>query len=125
MVNRPSKTSLQNGQSMVEYVVILSVLTLALVASSGGDSFQAMELAVQDRQRGYTFAVSMSALPESDTYKVLADYYDDLGKYPELSKQLHKGGDPIDAFVVKYRDITAPLVSIGVLEPVDPSKYYR
>jgi len=115
----------QSGQSMVEYTVILSVLTLALVASSDGDSFQAMETAIQDRQRGYTFAVSLSALPETDNYKELADYYDSLGKHPELSKLLHKGGDPVDKFVETYRGVTAPLRNVGVLKPVDPSKYYR
>ena len=114
------------GQSMVEYTVILAVLTIGFMMSAGGDSFEAMETAVQDRQRGYSFAVSMSALPETDDYRELADYYDSLGKYPELAAELRIGTDPVGHFITEYVETAEPLELLELaLEPIDPSDYYQ
>ena len=58
----------QKGQSMVEYAVILGALTFAMFAPiTGSDgNIESVEDGVLDRQRGYTYALSLSAIPETD-----------------------------------------------------------
>lgn len=89
---------LQTGQSMVEYVVILAALMAALLApglgSIGTDQTEQDSLlkAVVDKHRGHTYALSLSEIPETDDMASLSNYYDSLGKYPDLSQQLGKVG---------------------------------
>lgn len=115
MSDRPALR--QGGQAMVEYTVILLALTAALLApslwrSSGGDETGVIGLdqsqrgsvlrAVANKHRGYGYALSLSEIPEMDGSKQpgqaedplteLANFYDSLGKYPELSRQLGEAG---------------------------------
>ena len=81
----------QRGQAMVEYVVILAALTAALLLAGNG-SVEDLRQAVVDRHRGQSYALSLSEIPETDDLELLAEYYRDLGKYPELADQLGNAG---------------------------------
>jgi hypothetical protein len=98
----------QRGQSMVEYTVILMALTLALLAPWGSrpgspvgvtENDQGSLLkAVADKHRGHGYAVSLSEIPETDQLADLADYYERLDKYPELTPQLKTGAAMMNKF---------------------------
>jgi len=94
----------QLGQSMVEYVVILGALSAALLAPGLGSigtsptDQNSVLKAISDKHRGHGYTISLSEPPETDELLVLADYYDRLGKYPELSAQLRSGGTKLGAF---------------------------
>lgn len=83
--------SRQRGQAMVEYVVILAALTAALLLAGSG-SVEELRQAVVDKQRGQSYALSLSEIPETDDLGELAGYYKDLGKYPQLAEQLDGSG---------------------------------
>ncbi|MCP3671731.1 MAG: hypothetical protein GY814_15135 [Gammaproteobacteria bacterium] len=92
----------QRGQSMVEYVVVLAALTAALLAPGLGsvgvtqDDTDSLLRAVASKHRGHGYALSLSEIPETDTLSELSEYYDSLGKYPDLSAQLASGADVLD-----------------------------
>jgi len=88
----------QNGQSMVEYTVILAALTAALLAAGPG-SVEELRQGVVDKQRGYSYAISLSEIPESGDLQEIAAYYKRLGKYPALQPQLAAGGQKLGQFV--------------------------
>jgi len=104
------------GQSMVEYIVITSAIMLALltptgqgfIASlSGGVPAQgSFEDAVQDKQRGYSYALSLSTIPETDDLVELANYYDSLDKFPDLSNEIRSGGSAINSVGNSYSSFT-------------------
>ncbi|GEM_PF-1872311 len=81
----------QRGQAMVEYVVILAALTAALLLAGNG-SVEDLRQAVVDSQRGQSYALSLSEIPETDDLERLAEYYRELGKYPQLADQLGSAG---------------------------------
>jgi len=101
---------------MVEYIVITSAIMLALLTptgqgfiaslSGGTPANGSFEDAVQDKQRGYSYALSLSAIPETDDLVELANYYDSLEKFPELSKELRAGGTVINAAGQTYQKTT-------------------
>jgi len=103
------------GQSMVEYLVVTSAIALALLAPGLG-SVDNLEDAVQDKQRGYSYAVSLSSLPETDDLAELADYYDSLGKHPELAKEIRAGDQAMKDFVAAYINVTEPLKNLKPLK---------
>ena len=95
----------QPGQSMVEYVVVLGALSAALFAANqkpgelcdddqvgyiGSHECDKGSLiqAINQKHRGQGYALSLSEIPETDNLGELQAYYDDLEKFPELSKQL-------------------------------------
>lgn len=108
-----------NGQSMVEYTVILAALSLVLFGVGEGSSSQ-LSTAVQNKQRGYTYALSLSTIPETDNYLELANYYDSLGKFPELSRQMHIVADPLNDVVEGWISVTEPFRGLGPLKPIEP-----
>lgn len=109
---------------MVEYVVVTSAIMLALLTptgqgfiaslSGGTPAEGSFEDAVQDKQRGYTYALSLSVIPETDDLSELADYYDSLGKFPELSAEIRSGSDAMKDFVEGYQDFVGPLKDLEV-----------
>ena len=111
----------QRGQSMVEYVVILSALTAALlmpglgsVGTSQSDANSLLK-AVADKHRGHGYAVSLSEIPETDDLTELADYYESLGKYPELTPQIQAGAQALGEF-------SNQLTNLGnLMRNLDPS----
>jgi hypothetical protein len=110
------KNRLQAGQSMVEYVVVLAALTLAVLAIGDGDfstpedsNVDELRRAIDFRHRGYTYAVSLSEIPEAENPLEVARYYDSLGKHPELASQMSGGYSTIENYVERYVNITTAL----------------
>lgn len=106
----------QSGQSMVEYVVVLVALTLAVLSLGDGDfstpedgNMDELRQAIDFRYRGYSYAVSLSELPESENPLEVAQYYDSLGKHPELASQMAGGYTAIEDFVEDYVNFTSGL----------------
>jgi len=91
------RDALQRGQSMVEYTVILAALTAALLAAGRG-SVDELRKAVIDKQRGYSYAVSLSEIPESGDLTEIAAYYKRLDKYPGIQAELAAGGRKLGQF---------------------------
>ncbi len=109
----------QKGQSMVEYVVILGALSAALLlpglGSVGTEQSDGNSLlkAVADKHRGHGYALSLSEIPETDKLIELADYYDKLEKYPELSPQLRTGGQMLGSFSNHLTSMTSLMTSFS------------
>ena len=111
---------------MVEYTVILAALTLAVLAAGDGDystpedgNINELRQAVQFKYRGYSYALSLSEIPESDNLVEVADYYDSMGRHPELAKQLAAGGGSLDSMVEDYIDVTSALKDFNPQLPDD------
>lgn len=103
----------QAGQSMVEYTVILVALTMAVLAVGDGDfstpgdsNIDELRQAIDFSHRGYTYAVSLSEYPESEDLLVIAEYYNDLGKHPQLADQMSGGTSTITSYVTDYVETT-------------------
>jgi Flp pilus assembly pilin Flp len=110
-----------SGQAMVEYTIILAVLSLVLLGLGADEgSVSQLKTAVQNKQRGYTYALSLSTIPETDKYIDLAKYYRDLGKFPELSVEIDNVAGPAGDFVEDYISITEPFRGLGPLQPIEP-----
>jgi hypothetical protein len=103
----------QSGQSMVEYVVVLAVLTLAVLGMGDGDfstpedsNIDELRQAINYRHGGYSYAVSLSEIPEAESPLEVAQYYDSLGKHPELASQMSGGYSAIQNYVDQYVNVT-------------------
>lgn len=114
------------GQAMVEYTVILVALTLAVLAVGDGDfstpedgNINELRQAVQFKYRGYSYALSLSEIPESDDLGEVADYYDSLGRHPELASKLGAGDSAVDNLVETYVDTTGRLRNFNPSLPDD------
>ena len=71
---------------MVEYTVILAFGLLTLLGP-GGDVLHDLADVLRNSYRGYTYALSMSPLPDFDTGPQLRDYIGTLGLDPELDDE--------------------------------------
>jgi hypothetical protein len=101
---------------MVEYVVVLSALTLAVLAIGDGDfstpedsNIEELRQAIGFRHRGYSYAVSLSEIPEAENPLEVAEYYNSLGKHPELASQMAGGYSAIEDYVNSYVNFTSGL----------------
>ena len=74
------------GQAMVEYMVILS-FGILLLMGPGGDVLVELEHVFKNNYRGYTYALSMSPLPDFGNGQELRDHIADLGLDPELDDE--------------------------------------
>lgn len=105
---------------MIEYLVVLSVLVAALLLPGLGSVGVTQEdkgsllKAVADKHRGQGYALSLSELPETDDMVKLSAYYDSLGKYPELSKQLKSGGQALNTLADIMNQISKELGGLRV-----------
>src|ERR1044071_2996478 len=115
-MTRYQKKNAQSGQSMVEYAVVLAALTLAVLAIGDGDfstpgdsNMNELRQAIDYRYRGYSYAVSLSEIPEAENPLEVAEYYDSLGKYPELASQMSGGYSTIEDYVDRYVNFTSGL----------------
>ena len=61
----------QKGQGMVEYVVVLMFGVMVLTMGPGGDVLLDLLHVINDNHQGYSYASSLSTLPQ----------YDNLGEY--------------------------------------------
>ena len=91
----------QLGQSMVEYVVITAALVSALLLAGLGsvglskNDDQSLLQAVHERYTDQAYALSISEIPEGRDLTELADYYDEMGKYPTLADNLATGAETL------------------------------
>lgn len=76
----------QRGQAMVEYTVILA-FGIMMLLGPGGDVLRDLADVMKNNYRGYTYALSMSPLPEFDTGPELREYIDGLGLDPALDAE--------------------------------------
>ena len=74
------------GQAMVEYTVILAFGLLVLLGP-GGDVLRDLADVMKNNYRGYTYAMSMSPLPDFDTGPELREYVEGLNLEPLLDEQ--------------------------------------
>jgi Flp pilus assembly pilin Flp len=77
---------LARGQAMVEYTVILA-FGLMVLLGPGGDVLRDLADVMKNNYRGYTYALSMSPLPDFDTGPQLREYIEGLNLDPELDEQ--------------------------------------
>ena len=112
------------GQSMVEYLVILMALVPVFLPWKGGPLDQ-LRQAVVDKHRGYTYAASLSEIPETDRLDELADYYDALGKYPELAAQLRSGGQKIGNLSQQIESVNDRLQSFDPGDIASPLPHFE
>lgn len=73
----------QGGQAMVEYTVILA-FGLMMLLGPGGDVLRDLADVMKNNYRGYTYALSMSPLPEFGTGPELREYIEGLALDPEI-----------------------------------------
>lgn len=106
----------QGGQSMVEYTVVVAALTLALLAPGLGSN-ESLRQAVVNQQNGYSYAISLSDIPETDDLTELANYYDSLEKHPELANDLRGGDQAMKDFADKYMETTGKLKDLKAALP--------
>lgn len=71
---------------MVEYTVILA-FGLMVLLGPGGDVLRDLADVMKNNYRGYTYALSMSPLPDFDSGPQLREYIDGLGLEPELDEE--------------------------------------
>jgi hypothetical protein len=121
-----TRKKFQRGQSMVEYVVILSALTMAVLALGDGDfntpedsNIEELRQAIDYRHRGYTYALSLSEIPEDENPMEVAMYYDSLGKHPELASQMARGYSTIQNYVDQYVSVTTAVRSFDPSDMAD------
>ena len=102
---------------MVEYTIVLAFAVLVLVAGPGGDVMQEMFAVSVENERGYAYAMSLSALPDYETaaaYEAAlqaeaftdqqvarlavdeTDLYDALEPYNDRFDEINKINDVID-----------------------------
>ena len=98
-MNNSSQRHRQAGQSMIEYTVILVALTTTLYSVTQGPSTTTVigtdkdqdNSLMQGMHRRYSeqsFGLRITDLPEYSNIDDIKGYYENLGKYPELSKKL-------------------------------------
>jgi hypothetical protein len=121
-----ARKEFQSGQSMVEYVVILSALTMAVLALGDGNfdtpedsNIEELRQAIDYRHRGYTYALSLSEIPEAENPMEVAMYYDSLGKHPELASQMARGYSTIQNYVDRYVSVTTAVRSFDPSDMAD------
>ena len=71
---------------MVEYTVILA-FGLMMLLGPGGDVLRDLADVMKNNYHGYSYAMSMSPLPDFDTGPELREYVEGLGLEPELDEQ--------------------------------------
>lgn len=57
----------QSGQSMVEYTIVLVFGVMVLTSGPAGDVILDLLATLNNKYEGYSFAISMSDLPQYDT----------------------------------------------------------
>lgn len=98
---------IQCGQGMVEYVVVLVFGVMVMTIGPGGDVLLDLLGVMNDKYQGYSYASSMSTLPDHDT---LADYLIDSDVIDPI--------EPGDLFTAledytTFPDLEVPSIDMG------------
>ncbi|MCB1747594.1 MAG: hypothetical protein H6977_16125 [Gammaproteobacteria bacterium] len=117
---------------MVEYTVILAFGVLMLMGP-GGDVLLDLATVMKNKYRGYSYAMSLSPLPDFGTGPRLANYIEDLNLDPELDdetlarltvdpvqEQVNTALQPISDAYQAFNDINGLL---GGMEDLDDIAY--
>ncbi len=105
------------GQAMVEYTVILAFGLLVLLGP-GGDVLRDLADVMKNNYRGYTYAMSMSPLPDFDTGPELREYVEGLNLEPQLDEQsldlltVDPGQDAVTAALSPLSNLTGQFNNI-------------
>ena len=91
----------QNGQGMVEYVVVLTFGVMLLTIGPGGDVLLDLLAVMHDNHQGYSYASSLSTLPQ----------FDNLGEYI-----LDANGEDITAVENKLNQLYSSVPSSPTFE---------
>ena len=111
---------------MVEFVVV--VFFGIMVLSGAGGAIDKLIETMQNSYRGYTYAVSLSELPN---YADVVAVYDDCiakGGSPDFCKKLVDSGsflDEIEDYVNKFNDVKGGLALWKNPPNIDPLDYYE
>jgi len=120
-----------SGQGMVEYIVILAALITALIAAGSGSvgfskDDDSLVQALHERYTAQAYAISISEIPEGRDLVELADYYNELGKFPSLSSKLDSAGSTlnkvsgglaiIDQGISNLEKYTDPKEALGLVD---------
>ena len=117
----------QQGQSMVEYTVILMALTVALLGIGYSDSTGNIGLnkdeegsllnAVHNRYTEQAYALSITELPEHPDYGDLVQYYASHNKYPSLQPWLNDADSALNQFESNVLGIENKVNTLSELSP--------
>jgi len=123
MTKPPEKRRYQSGQSMIEYTVILMALTALLVNVSGDPDESTLGLSSEDKNtlmysvhQRYTaqdFGLRVSELPERENLDDITNYYDELEKFPDLSKKLNSVASSINTVTEAVDDIESNISTLS------------
>ena len=119
-----TKTWYQRGQGMVEYVVVLATLVFALTVPLNGPGsnnvIEQIEQVLQDNYEGYSFAVSLSEMPDAISMDEALQMFEDAGGDPS---QLTDAGDliqQVDDFLdVSFSDLIPDVTDFSVDDLLD------
>jgi len=104
----------QSGQSMVEYVVVLTALLGVYVATPLMDEIANLETAINNKNQGYAYAISLSDYLDSEDINDLISYY------PEAEEQFDKLEDAYTSFESFFsNDMPDGLSLDGVTDIID------
>ncbi len=119
----------QSGQSMIEYSVVLVALTVALLnvydepdqvtLGLNKDDENTLMYAVHQRYTAQSYGLRISELPERENMEDIAAYYDELEKFPKLSKKLHSVASSLNEVTGYVNDINTNITELGNYSPED------
>ncbi len=81
--SRPTAIWRVAGQAMVEYTIVLAFGVMVLYGP-GGDVIEELEEVFRNNYRGYSYAMSLSALPDFGNGEEYRNYIEDLQLDPAL-----------------------------------------
>lgn len=114
----------QYGQGMVEYVVVLATVVFALTVPLNGagsnNVIEEIEQVLQDNYEGYSFAVSLSEMPDAVSMDEALQMFEDAGGDPN---QLTDAGDliqQVDDFLdISFSDLIPNVTDFSVDDLLD------
>lgn len=115
---------------MVEYTVVLAFGVLLLMGP-GGDVLKDLAMVMQNKYRGYSYAMSLSPLPEFETGPAYATYIEGLNLDPRLDEatlarltvdpvqeQVDAALAPVADAYQQFNDISSLLDGLGDLDDI-------
>ncbi|MCW8928689.1 MAG: hypothetical protein OQL19_00440 [Gammaproteobacteria bacterium] len=99
---------------MVEYIVVITALLGVYVSTPLMDEMANLETAMNNKNKGYAYAISLSDYLDSEDINDLISYY------PEAEEQYNKLQDAYDEFETFFsNDLPSGLSLDGVTDIID------